>query len=93
MQIRYSKSALKFLENLYKTIYEDKPFIAEKFLKDLKEYIELLKINPLMGKECSSKNIQDNCRVVIYKKNYIIIYKISSEKIFIKTIQNTKQRI
>ena len=91
MQIRYSKNASSFLETLYKTIYEDKPAIAKTFLKDLKGYIELLKVNPYMGRECISKNIQDDCRVIIYKKNYVIVYKISKEKIFIKTIKNTKQ--
>jgi plasmid stabilization system protein ParE len=92
MHIRYSKQASNFLENLYKSIYEDKPSVAKIFVNDFQRYIELLQISPYMGKECIHKNIQDDCRVVIYKKNYIIVYKILKDTIFIKTIRNTKTK-
>ena len=90
MQIRVSKRAFKDLETLYTLIYGDKPTVAEKFKKSLIDFINLLKDNPHMGREHKSDN-QKVYRVLVYKKNYIIIYKVYTNYIMINSIKNTKK--
>ena len=91
MQIKLSKRALHNLEILYNLVYADKPTVALEFKNSLIEFINLLKTNPYMGKDCKERGILKDCRMLVYKKNYIIVYKINTDYIMIQTIKNTKE--
>ena len=91
MQIKLSKRSFNNLETLYNLVYVDKPIMAVEFKNSLIDFINLLKINPYMGKDCKQRGIQKDCRVLVYKKNYIIIYKVHENHIMIQTIKNTKK--
>jgi len=91
MQIKLSKRAFNNLETLYNLVYVDKPTVAVEFKNSLIDFINLLKTNPYMGRDCKQRGIQKDCRVLVYKKNYIIIYKVHENHIMIQTIKNTKK--
>ena len=73
--IKYTQLAKEDLFNLFELISKDKPTVAVEYINKLEGYIELLESNPLMGVECKKKNINQNCRILIYE-NYLIFYKV-----------------
>ena len=87
--IRYSKLAKEDLFNIFDIIYQDKPSVAVEYIFKLEEYIELLESNPKMCIECKYKNINKDCRVLIYE-NYLIFYKIYNKDINIIRILNSR---
>ena len=89
--IRYTQKALLSLENIFENIHKDKPNSAQEFITKIKESIENLSTMPYLGKECKHKNIEGDCRIYIFKRNYIIVYQIAQEHIIIRDIINTKQ--
>ena len=91
MQIRLSKQAYEELEAIFALIAEDKPSVAKEFEREFVNFFELITSNPSMGKKCEEKRIHSNCRVVVFRKSYLIIYKVLSGHILIRTIINTKQ--
>ena len=91
MQIRLSKQAYEELEAIFALIAEDKPNVAKEFKKEFVSFFELIASNPTIGKEYEKKRIHAECRVVVFRKNYLIIYKVLSDRILIRTIKNTKQ--
>ena len=48
-------------------------------------YIELLENNPNMGVDCKTKNINQDCQILIYEK-YLIFYRIENISILIGRI-------
>ena len=91
IKIKYTKIASKDLDKIFSIIYEDKPTSAKVYLLKMKAYIELLALNPFMGKDCYEKGFKKECRVVVYDGNYMIFYKIYTRHITIQRILNTKQ--
>ena len=91
MQIRLSKRAYKELEKICAYIADDKPTSAKEFEEKFINFFELIAANPQIGKECEKKRIDEKCRVVVFQKNYLIIYEVLPDRILIRTIQNTKQ--
>ena len=89
--IRYTKQALASLEDIFEEIYADKPGSAKEFMKKMRESIENLSTMPYLGKECKHKKIEGDCRVYIFKRNYLIVYQIMYDDILIRDIINTKQ--
>ena len=87
--IKYSKIAKDDLFNIFDIIYQDKPSVAIEYIFKLEEYIELLESNPKMGIECKYKNINKDCRILIYE-NYLIFYKINNNDINIMRILNSR---
>ena len=75
--IKYTQLAKEDLFNLFELISKDKPTVAVEYINKLEGYIELLESNPLMGVECKKKNINQNCRILIYE-NYLIFYKVAN---------------
>ena len=67
---------------------ESKTANAE-YINKLKAYIELLQSNPQMGVECKNKNINQDCRILIYG-NYLIFYTIDSSNVNIKRILSSR---
>jgi len=85
--IRYTKLAENDLDEIFQLIYEDKPSMAITYIDKLYNFISLLITNPLMGIECKRKNINKNCRVLIYE-NYLIFYTLDEENIVILRVLN-----
>jgi plasmid stabilization system protein ParE len=91
--IKYTSIAKKNLDNIIKQIALDKKNSAKNYLYKFQEYVSLLKDNPYLGKDCKYKNINEDCRILIFDKNYLIFYQIKQDFIKILKIKNTKQRI
>lgn len=85
MQIDYSNQSVEDLSKIGEHIAEDSQNRAVQFLKKLKTKIEMLLHFPYMGIECQSKNIQKDCRVMIFE-SYLIFYTIKKESIRINRI-------
>ena len=85
--IRYTKLAKNDLDEIFQLIYEDKPSMSITYIDKLYNFISLLITNPLMGIECKRKNINKNCRVLIYE-NYLIFYTLDEENIVILRVLN-----
>ena len=88
--IRYTQLAKDDLFNIFEIIASDKPSVAVDYISKLEEYIELLESNSKMGVECKKKNINQNCRVLIYQ-NYLIFYRIQKDEIHILRVLNSKR--
>jgi len=91
IKIKYTKISNEDLEKIFISIYADKPNSAKEYLIEMKKYIELLSINPKMGKDCKEKGFKKDCRVLIYDGSYMILYKIYANHINIQRVINTKQ--
>jgi len=89
-KIKYTKTSQNDLAKIFILIYADKPVSAKEYLLKIKEYIELLEINPQMGLDCKEKGYNRDCRVLFYG-NYTILYKINKTHISIQRVINTKQ--
>jgi len=88
--ISYTQLAEEDLFELFELIAEDKPTIAVKYITKLEKYIELLQTNPQLGLECKNKNINKDCRILIYD-DYLIFYTINNDdNILIIRILNSK---
>ena len=74
----YTKQAEKELINIFKYIASDKKEVALEHINKLKSRIELLQSNPLLGVSCQSKNINKDCRVLIFE-DYLIFYKVRDD--------------
>ena len=51
--------------------------------------IDLLLDNPRLGVECKNKNINKDCRILVFE-NYLIFYKIIDNEIQIARILNSR---
>jgi plasmid stabilization system protein ParE len=89
-KIKYLKASILDLENIFQIIYNDKQNAAKEYLVKLKKFIELLEMNPKMGKDCWESGFNRDCRVIYYK-NYIILYKVNKTYISIKRVLSSKQ--
>lgn len=89
LEIRYSKLAEQDLYSIFKIISEDKPSVAVEYIDKLEETIGLLSTNPKLGIECKNKNIDKDCRILIFE-NYLIFYKIDDSAIHIGRILNSR---
>ncbi len=85
MQIDYSDQSIDDLSKIGEYIAKDSKSRAVQYLIKLKTKIELLIHFPYMGVECQSKNIHEDCRVMIFE-SYLIFYTIKKESIRINRI-------
>lgn len=87
--LKYTKLAKDDLFSIFEIISKDKPTVAIEYIIRLEVYIELLEINPMMGIECKNKNINHDCRILIYE-NYLVFYKIDNKDIHIMRVLNSR---
>lgn len=66
-KIIYSQLAEDDLFFIFELIASDKPSVAVEYINKLKNTIELLETNPKLGVECRSKNIDRDCRILIFE--------------------------
>jgi plasmid stabilization system protein ParE len=76
--IEYTQTAIDDFGELIQNIYNDKPTAAKAYFERVEKAIENLAFSPLMGVECSKKNIKANCRVLIVD-NYLVFYTYNSK--------------
>jgi plasmid stabilization system protein ParE len=69
--ILYTLLAEEDLFNLFEIISKDKPTVAVEYIVKLEKHIELLQKNSELGLECKNKNINKDCRILIYE-DYLI---------------------
>ena len=91
MRIELSNRAIQNLDNIYTHIEKDKPNSAVEFKKELIDFFNIIAANPSIGKDCVKKRINQKCKIAVFRKNYLVIYKIFSDFILIQMIKNTKQ--
>lgn len=77
--IIYSEKATKDLEEAISYIYKESNSNAMEYLARYEDKIELLRLNPKIGTFCKNKNINKNCRVLIFE-SHIIVYEILEER-------------
>ena len=87
--LKYSQLAKEDLFSIFEAISKDKPSVAIEYITKLEVYIELLETNPMMGIECKNKNINQDCRILVYG-NYLIFYTIKNTDINIIRILNSR---
>lgn len=88
LNIKYTNQAVSDLSEIFELIAKDKPSVAIEYITKLEEYVELLSSNPMMGVSCKNKNIQKDCRILIYE-NYLIFYQVIDNEILILRIFNS----
>mgnify|MGYP002635282573 CR=1 FL=1 len=89
LNILYTELAEQDLFNLFEIISKDKPTVAVEYITKLEKHIELLQYNPELGLECKNKNINKDCRILIYE-DYLIFYRTSNKEIHIIRILNSR---
>jgi len=87
--ITYTQLAEEDLFALFEIISQDKPTVAVEYITKLENQIKLLQSNPMLGLECKNKNINKNCRILIYE-DYLIFYTLKNTNIIIIRILNSK---
>lgn len=76
--IEYTQTAIDDFGELIQNIYNDKPTAAKAYFERVEKAIENLAFSPLMGVECTKKNIKANCRILIVD-NYLVFYTYNSK--------------
>lgn len=89
LNIVYTQLAEEDLFELFETISKDKPTVAVEYITKLEKHIELLQDNPELGLECKNKNINKDCRILIYE-DYLIFYQLEMNSIRIIRILNSR---
>lgn len=91
-KISYSNQAITDLEEAISYISLESKSNAKAYLDRYNQKIELLRTNPKIGTYCKNKNINMECRILLFE-SHIIIYKILEEKkeIFIIRIFHTSR--
>jgi len=91
-KLKYSVAAEYDLHDTIEYIAQESIKNAKEYLKGYEKKVELLQLNPYMGVECKSKDIQYDCRVLVYQR-HIIIYQVleEAEELFIIRIYRSSE--
>jgi plasmid stabilization system protein ParE len=89
LKIKYRELAEADLDAIFEAVVIDYPTQAFEYIDKLQQTIQLLSTNPYLGVECHTKNIDNNCRVLIFQ-NYLIIYEVTADSIIVARILNTR---
>ena len=76
---------------VYNYIYEDSIYYSIKTVNDIVNLVDKLKEFPYMGRKIPEYNLEMQ-RELIYK-SYRIIYKIESDKVFIRRIWHSARKM
>lgn len=76
-KIEYSNQATLDVNNMVAQIAKESMNHALDYLQRYESKIQLLRLNPFMGVECHTKNINRNCRILVFE-SHIIIYKVDN---------------
>ena len=91
VKVQWWETANNDLFQIYNYIYQNSIYYAIKTINDITGLVNCLEILPYMGRKIPEYN-EGNKRELIYK-SYRIMYKIESNKIFIRRIWHSARRI
>jgi toxin ParE1/3/4 len=77
VRLRYTPTAIDDLKSVHEFISNDSPVYAKRFIKDMREYITVLKKYPEFGHPAFPTRYKD-LRQVLYK-SYRIVYFIEQD--------------
>ena len=78
MNLRWTRRALADLERLADRIAaDDKPMAAQSFVAALRDKVELLRKQPLLGRRGS---VEDTRELVVHR-NYLVTYRLRGDEI------------
>ena len=85
MHLEYSEQSIVDLDNIIEYIAKDSKSRALQYIDKMKSKIELLIHTPNLGVACKTKNIKQDCRILIIE-NYLVFYTIKESNIQIKRV-------
>ena len=85
MHLEYSERSIDDLDNIIEYIAKDGEIRALQYIDKIKSKIEILVHSPSIGVSCKTKNINQNCRILIFE-HYLIFYIIKENSIHIKRV-------
>ncbi len=89
MKIRWLNLALKDLESIIEFISEDSPSIANKIAKIIYEKVNLLSIQPYLGR---AGRVEDTRELIIEGTPFIIPYRVKNDEIQILRVFHSSRR-
>lgn len=90
-RVEWLKVADYDLIQIYSYIYQDSIYYSIKTINDIVNLVNHLESSPYMGRKIPEFNEQ-NKRELIYK-SYRILYKIESDKVFIRRIWHSARKL
>lgn len=91
VKVEWLKVAKNDLIQIYNYIYQDSIYYSIKTVNDIINLANYLEFSPYMGRKIPEHN-RDTERELIYK-SYRIIYRVESEKIFIRRIWHSARNL
>ena len=91
VKIEWLRAAKLDLFQIYNYIYEDSIYYSIKTINNIVEKTDSLEYFPYMGRKIPEHN-RENERELIYK-TYRIMYRIESNKIFIRRIWHSARKL
>jgi toxin ParE1/3/4 len=84
VNLRYSPTAIADLKSIYDFISQDSRLYAKKFIRELREYVTVLKKHPDFGFPAFPVRYK-NLRQVLYK-SYRIVYLFENDIVYVITV-------
>ncbi len=91
VKLEWLKVANNDLIQIYNYINQDSIYYSIKTINSIVDLVDNLKVLPYIGRKIPEYN-EDNERELIYK-SYRIIYKINSNKVFIRRIWHSARKL
>ena len=91
VKLEWLKVANNDLIQIYTYINQDSIYYSIKTINSIVDLVDNLKVLPYIGRKIPEYN-EDNERELIYK-SYRIIYKINSNKVFIRRIWHSARKL
>ena len=88
MNLKWSQHALRDLRRLADRIAADKPKAASEFVAALRDKVEILKRQPLLGRAAAL----DDTRELVLHKNYLVTYRLRDDEIQILQLWHVAQK-
>ena len=91
VKVEWLKGAKNDLIQIYNYIYQDSIYYSIKTVNDIINLTNYLEFSPYMGRKIPEHNRKTE-RELIYK-SYRIIYRVQSEKVFIRRIWHSARNL
>lgn len=90
MQVRWLRKAAQNLEDAYDFLAKDNPKVAQAFVQDIYRLVNLLTIQPAMGR---AGRVAGTRELVVQDYPFIIPYRVHQDEIYILRVFHTKLRL
>ncbi|MBV1777274.1 type II toxin-antitoxin system RelE/ParE family toxin [Burkholderiaceae bacterium DAT-1] len=88
MQIKWAKRALRSLAAIAEYIERDSPSRARSFVQDIWQQIDLLTMQPAVGRPGRVMGTRE----LVVHANYIVVYRVKASELQILTVQHVAKR-